>query len=428
MEHFRCLLGHFIGSIERSTLLDINSVEGLAKLVQGANEDYLKADDLVTILKVLNARLQTIHEQSQDFIYQFVLAVSRVLDAMAVSRGTGVCARQRKPRQATKRRITAVAQGVFSVIKAVKGLDVNEFLNGLGHIEDGLDGVVTAMQALKDGYDQVKELKESGQDLYEALKDGLHFERKLSWYSALRGIDTVLQDGQLSKFREIVLKARCRRSLMFQWGVCQRLGTLAANPAWDAESREDALEFLAEIYQNDAVWGNHTQVKQKVLDILLHLQQQPENTIQAFDSASAKKVLQRLAKQTLYNACLKQGPSSYSLEVSQPPFATLTLLDRVQDKPDVEEDLRKLRQQRLKNRGDIVYIPPKAKANLKAPDDILFDLTDRVTEFLASDTQKVLLLLGDSGSGKSIFNHEIEYNLWKDYKKTTGRIPLFINL
>ncbi|KAG0001097.1 hypothetical protein BGZ79_005103 [Entomortierella chlamydospora] len=317
MEHFRCLLGHFIGSIDRSTLLDINSVDGLAKLVQDANEGYLKADDLVTILKVLNARLQTIHEQSQDFIYQFVLAVSRVLDAMADCSVKGLdrvtlheplseyinnlkgssdphivylsayifqaleCVPDNEsPWQATKRRITTVAQGVFSVIKAVKGLDVNEFLNGLGHIEDGLDGVITVMQTLKDGYDQVKELKESGQDLYEALKDGLHFDQKRSWYSALRGIDTVLQDGQLSKFREIVIKARCRRSLMFQWGVCQRLGALAANPAWDTESREDALEFLAEIYQNDAVWGNHIQVKQKILDILLYLQQQPQNTIQ----------------------------------------------------------------------------------------------------------------------------------------------------
>ncbi|KAG0016805.1 hypothetical protein BGZ80_008932, partial [Entomortierella chlamydospora] len=419
MEHFRCLLGHFIGSIDRSTLLDINSVDGLAKLVQDANEGYLKADDLVTILKVLNARLQTIHEQSQDFIYQFVLAVSRVLDAMADCSVKGLD------------RVT-LHEPLSEYINNLKGLDVNEFLNGLGHIEDGLDGVITVMQTLKDGYDQVKELKESGQDLYEALKDGLHFDQKRSWYSALRGIDTVLQDGQLSKFREIVIKARCRRSLMFQWGVCQRLGALAANPAWDTESREDALEFLAEIYQNDAVWGNHIQVKQKILDILLYLQQQPQNTIQAFDSASAKKVLQRLAgdtaKQTLYNACLKQGPTSCSLEVSQPPFATLTLLDRVQDKPDAEEDLRKLRQQRLKKRGDIVYIPPKAKANLKAPDDDLFDLADKVAEFLASDTQKVLLLLGDSGSGKSTFNHEIEYNLWKDYKKTTGRIPLFINL
>ncbi|KAF9283528.1 hypothetical protein BGZ68_005315, partial [Mortierella alpina] len=178
----------------------------------------------------------------------------------------------------------------------------------------------------------------------------------------------------------------------------------------------DAVEFLAEIYQNDDVWGHHEHVKQKILDILLHLQQQPENAIQAFDSTVAKKVLQRLE----HNG----GPAKQT----QPPFATLTLLDRVQNKPDVEEDLRKLRQQRLKERGDIVYIPPRAKANLKASDDVLFDLTEAVEEFLASEDQKVLLLLGDSGSGKSTFNREIEHSLWQKYEKAKSRIPLYINL
>ncbi|KAF9925158.1 hypothetical protein BGZ67_008867 [Mortierella alpina] len=471
MDDFRCLLGLFIGSIESSTLLDVNSLEGLAKLVQGANEGYLEAADLVKILEVLNARLQTTHQQTQGHIYQLMLAVSRVLDAMADCKVEGLdrvtlheclsgyinglksstdphmvylaayafqaleCVPDNEsPWQATKRRTGNVIQGVFSLVKAVKGLDVNSFLEGIGQIEDGLDGVVKVFQTLQDGYDSVTALVDSGQGLFEALKDSLTFDRKRSWYSILRGIDRVLRDGQLSKFRSLVLEAPCRRSLAFQWGVCQRLGDLAANPAWDAESREDALEFLAEIYQNDAVWGQHAHVKQRILDILLHLQHQSGNAIQAFESATARRILKKLeidgdtAKQALYNDCLEQGPSQHPLKIAQSPFAALSLLDRVQNKPDVEEDLRKLRQQRLKERGDIVYIPPRAKANLKASDDVLFDLTEKVEQFLASDDQKVLLLLGDSGSGKSTFNREIEHSLWQKYEKTKGRIPLHINL
>ena len=315
-DDFRHLLGLFIGSIEKSTLLDYNSLEGLAKLVQGANEGYLQAADLVKILEVLNTRLQTTHKQTQDYIYRLMLAVSHVLDAMADCKVKGLdrvtlherlsgyidelkgstdphmvylaayafqaleCVPDNEsPWQATKRRTGKVMQGVFSVVKAVKGLDVNGFLEGIGHIEDGLDGAVKVFKTLKDGYDSVTSLVESGQGLFEALKDGLNFDRKRSWYSALRGTDTVLRDGQLFKFRTLVLEAPCRHSLAFQWGVCQRLGDLAANPAWDAESREDALEFLAEIYQNDAVWGHHVHVKQKILDILLHLQQPSENAI-----------------------------------------------------------------------------------------------------------------------------------------------------
>ncbi|KAG0197101.1 hypothetical protein BGX33_000948, partial [Mortierella sp. NVP41] len=468
---FRALLELFIGSIEKSNLLNLHALEGLAKLVQGANEGYLEADDLVRILQVLNARLQATRPETQNHIYQLLVAVSRVLDAMADCKVEGLdrvtlherlsgyindlkdstdphmvylaayafqaleCVPDNEsPWQATKRRTGKVMQGVFGLVKAVKGLDVNSFLEGINHIEDGLDGAVKAFQTLKDGYDNVTALVDSGQGLFEALRDGLSFDHKRSWYSALRGLDRVLQDGQLSKFRTLVINAPCRRSLAFQWGVCQRLGDLAANPAWDPESCEDALEFLAEIYQNDADWGYHAHVKQKILDILQHLQHTPENAIQAFDSAVAGKVLRRLkhngdkAKQILYNDCLTLGPSKYPLKISQSQFATLTLLDRVQNKPDVEEDLRKLRQRRLKERGDVVYIPPRAKANLKASDDVLFDLTKKVEEFLASNDHKVLLLLGDSGSGKSTFNRQIEHDLWQKYEKTKGRIPLFINL
>ncbi|KAI1294317.1 hypothetical protein EDD11_008142, partial [Mortierella claussenii] len=470
-DNFRCLLGLFVESIGKSTLLDVNSLGGLAKLVKDANESYLEAADLVKILEVLNAHLQTAHKQTQDYIYQLTLAVSSVLDAMADCKVKGLdritlheplsgyidglksstdphmvylaayafqaleCVPDNEsPWQATKRRTGEVMQGIFSVVKAVKGLDVNSFLEGIGHIEDGLDGAVKVFKTLYDGYENVTALINSGQGLFQALNDGFNFDRKRSWYSALRGTDRVLQDGQLSKFRSLVLRAPCRRNVAFQWGVCQRLGDLAANPAWDTESREDALEFLAEIYQNDAFWGHHRHVKQKILDILLHLQQRNENAIQTFNSAIARKVLQRLelngddAKQTLYKDCLSQGPSHHPLKISQPPFSTLTLLDRVQNKPDVEEDLRKLRLRRLKERGDIVYIPPQAKANLKASDDLLFDLTERVEKFLASNDQKVLLLLGDSGSGKSTFNREIEHGLWLKYEKTKSRIPLFINL
>ncbi|KAF9544024.1 hypothetical protein EC957_000293 [Mortierella hygrophila] len=469
-DDFRCLLELFIGSIEKSTLLDVHSLKGLAKLVQGANEGYVEAADLVKILGVLNTRLQTTHTQTQSYIYQLMLAVSCVLDAMADCKVKGLdrvtlheCLSEyidklkgsadphmvylaayafqalecvpdnESPWQATKRRTGNVMKGVFSLVKAVKGLDIDSFLEGIQHIEDGLDGAVKVFQTLQDGYNNVTALVDSGQGLFEALRDGLSFNSKRSWYSALRGLDRVLRDGQLSKFRTLVFEAPCRCSLAFQWGVCQRLGDLAANTAWDAESREDALEFLAEIYQNDAVWGHHEHIKQKILDILLHLQQS-ENAIQAFDSATAREVLQRLgrigdkAKQALYSDCLEQGPSKHPLKISQPPSAPLTLLDRVQNKPDVEEDLRKLRQQRLKERGDAVYIPPQAKANLKASDDVLFALLEKVDEFLASTDQKVLLLLGDSGSGKSTFNREIEHNLWLKYEKAKGRIPLHINL
>ncbi|KAF9283425.1 WD_REPEATS_REGION domain-containing protein, partial [Linnemannia elongata] len=92
----------------------------------------------------------------------------------------------------------------------------------------------------------------------------------------------------------------------------------------------------------------------------------------------------------------------------------------------LEDDLHNLRSQRLRELHQPIYILPMAKANLQAQDDDLFSLKERVQEFLASQRQ-VMLVLGDSGSGKSAFNRHLEHQLWTDYNQG-GSIPLYINL
>ncbi|KAG0253721.1 hypothetical protein BGZ95_006245, partial [Linnemannia exigua] len=73
-----------------------------------------------------------------------------------------------------------------------------------------------------------------------------------------------------------------------------------------------------------------------------------------------------------------------------------------------------------------LYVPLMAKANLQARDDALFPLIDKAQEFLEGDGQ-VMLLLGDSGAGKTTFNHQLELQLWRDFH-VDGPIPLYINL
>jgi predicted ATPase len=51
---------------------------------------------------------------------------------------------------------------------------------------------------------------------------------------------------------------------------------------------------------------------------------------------------------------------------------------------------------------------------------------EKVKEFLGSD-QKVFLLLGDPGAGKSTFSRALDHELWSAHKKD-GDIPLHINL
>ncbi|KAK3809373.1 MAG: WD40-repeat-containing domain protein [Benniella sp.] len=132
-------------------------------------------------------------------------------------------------------------------------------------------------------------------------------------------------------------------------------------------------------------------------------------------------------KQVMNRLCRVKSPISYPLKVSQLELASPSLLDRVQNRPDVESNIRLLRKQRTKAQGNAVYIPPQGKASVQAFDDARFPLMEKVNEFLESD-QKVFLLMGDSGAGKSTFNRELEFELWKAYKNRTGRIPLYINL
>ncbi|KAG0344412.1 hypothetical protein BGZ54_005862, partial [Gamsiella multidivaricata] len=89
-EYFHSLLMLFVDGVDKSSLLDVQSLKGLAQLVQNAPEGYLDSDDLATILRNLNTRLQDTHAQSLDHICRLTLAVSNVLDAMADTKVSGL--------------------------------------------------------------------------------------------------------------------------------------------------------------------------------------------------------------------------------------------------------------------------------------------------------------------------------------------------
>ncbi|KAK3828974.1 MAG: hypothetical protein J3Q66DRAFT_435407 [Benniella sp.] len=464
-DDFRYLLKEFYSGIDQSGLLDVHQLEGLAHLIQGANPGYLDSDDLVKVLSLLSARLRDTHQQSTNHLYQLTVAVSHVLDAMTDTSVKGVnrekihepltlyleelkgssdpylvyqaayayqallCVPDDESLwQATLRRSGKVIQGVSGLVSAVKGLDMCGFIEGLGKIQEGFAGASEIVQTVKTAYDGAMSLAKGGQGFFSCLKEGLSFDRKCAWYTALRGADEVIRDGQLAEFRKLVCEAPCRRDAAFQWGVCQRLGQIAADSMWDTDTRQSAIAFLGDMYRDDAVWGDQVNVKQWIMNILMQLSALPGSEVQA----PAKTQLQELrmngdtTKQTLYQACYNNGPGSHPLKATLSQIGSSSLLDRVQERPDVEGALRQLRRQRLKEREKIVFIHPQAKAGIQASDEVRFPLMENVSEFLEGD-QKVFLLLGDSGAGKSTFNRELECHLWRSYKKN-GIIPLHINL
>ncbi|KAK3810111.1 MAG: WD40-repeat-containing domain protein [Benniella sp.] len=289
---FQDLLNEFYNGIDHSGLLNFHHLEGLALMIQGADPGHLSADDLVKILELLSTRLRDTHQQSTQHMHQLTLAVSHVLDAMADTRVKGLdreklheplssylnelknspdpylvfqaayayqallCVPDDETAwQAAMRRTGKVIQGVSGLVSAVKGLDLNKFMEGLGDIQKGIEGASKVVEVVKSAYGDVASLAQSGKGFLDSLKEGLTFERQRDWYSALRGADIMIQDGELASFKKLVCEAPCRLDPAFQWGVCQRLGRIAANQIWDANHRQSAVAFLGEIYRNDDVWG-----------------------------------------------------------------------------------------------------------------------------------------------------------------------------
>ena len=162
-------------------------------------------------------------------------------------------------------------KGVSGLVSAVKGLNINDVIEGLGNVQAGLEGVGQVYGLGKDAYKGITTLMESGQSLLDALETGVRFSRKRDWYPLLRGIDLLLRNGELTKFKTLVCEAPCRRDPAFLWGVCHRLGDIASDSRWDSIARQGAIAVLGEIYKNDPEWGQEPQVKQCILDILLQL-------------------------------------------------------------------------------------------------------------------------------------------------------------
>ncbi|KAF9346371.1 hypothetical protein BGX34_003930, partial [Mortierella sp. NVP85] len=311
-DDFRYLVKEFYSGVDLSGLLDVHQLEGLAHLIQGADIGYIDSDDLVKVLNLLSTRLKDTHQQSTNHLYQLTVAVSHVLDAMADASVSGLdrekiheplssyldglksssdaylvyqaayayqallCVPDDETLwQATLRRSGKVIQGVSGLVSAVKGLDLNGFIEGLGKIQEGLAGASEIVEVVKTAYDGALSLGKSGQGFFTCLKEGLSFDRKCAWYTALRGADTLIREGQFAEFKKLVYEAPCRLDAAFQWGVCQRLGEVAASSRWDVETRQGAVAFLVEMYQNDAAWGKQANVKQWIVSILIQISSLP---------------------------------------------------------------------------------------------------------------------------------------------------------
>ncbi|KAG0271371.1 WD_REPEATS_REGION domain-containing protein, partial [Linnemannia exigua] len=147
------------------------------------------------------------------------------------------------------------------------------------------------------------------------------------------------------------------------------------------------------------------------------------------NSSSSPRGPKRIKRPHSFPADQAVQDSSQTIIMTCPKLsdaAKIRFAGGIQTVPDIEHDLDQLRDRRLQARENSFFIPPQAKPTLQSSDDTLFPLMETTLEFLSGSGQ-VLLLLGDSGGGKSTFSLELEHTLWMAYKRG-GPIPLYINL
>ncbi|KAG0374315.1 hypothetical protein BGX24_010562, partial [Mortierella sp. AD032] len=392
-EPYRKLLSSIIGGFEDALILDTDLLQGLVQLVQSASPGFLVSDDLVKIFRVLRTRLQGTHQQSSEYLFHLTLAVSRVLDVMVEHeikdlnrvedreplsevlsglKGSSdpylmyqTCyafqALQYVPDDETAlqmvlRHSTSVVNGLVKV-SAVFMLDLGSILEGLGNLQKALGGIIGAASGV---YEGVCTVMESGQGVWDSLKEGLGSGKKLPWYAAIRAAYALVQAGQLKDLHQLIYEAPCRHDPLFQWGICQLLGEIASDVVWDIVVRQHAVALLGELYKNDQDWGHDESVKKSMLSIIAQTGGADNQAV----SSSARTLLRELKQD--------QGTTtsvSYPLRNRLPLPSSSPILSRVQNIPFVEYDLHLLRLQRLQQKHQLVYILPLAKASLKAKDD-----------------------------------------------------------
>ncbi|KAF9345481.1 hypothetical protein BGX26_003074, partial [Mortierella sp. AD094] len=451
---YRRLLNALLDKLGR--LLDPDILLGVVQLIRFAPEGVLEADDLIEISQELRQRLKKTRTNTRHL----VRALSFVLEAMADDQvedldriedhvpmkellqqlkdssdpfvlfyaAYAFRSLQRIPddesalKCVSRYAIHTVKLGL--AIAGVAKIDLNELQDGLGHLPSLINEVTDAVMDLWEG---LRTTAEDGKNVWEYLRNDAR--RKGSWYVALRATAMLMAEGQLADFKTVVCDPKHRQHSQFQLGVALQLAEMAIDPRWENDSRRQAIDFLAEMYKKDIYWRAHAEVKQMIVSILARLATRDDNLIRRY----AEEVLNGLrtdGDEKKRQAFILGESQSKTLILSDRPVPedSSVLLCRVLDHPTAEDNVRSLKNNRLKlqkQSSNTIYIPLMAKPNYRS-NDTPFDLMDHVESFLKSD-KKILLLLGDSGSGKSTFAKQLELRLLND-QTSAGPMPLFVLL
>ncbi|UUM22245.1 NACHT domain-containing NTPase [Mycoavidus sp. SF9855] len=283
---------------------------------------------------------------------------------------------------------------------------------------------VDALDRLKPESDSLLHCYEKSRISLNKMRRSFKGERSANYnelYIELKTIDFLLDGNQLDQFEYVVRKSGYCKDKFYLQALCQRLERIATTIP-ENEIAKKAIEFLGDLVH----WNNSKDVVQSVANALKRLEKQSRLKNYITDirrnlrlqdpTASYDKVIH------IWDPIWQKIPNKGLLsDVKQTLESDEPHIDCLQK--DILTDAAKIM---LKKR----YVKRTAYIGIDDNSSHV-NLRKTIRTFLNSEDKKILLLLGEAGSGKTVFNQFLAQFLWKKNHNPAADnpwIPLYIFL
>ena len=437
----KSLLKVLVKEINQGELLDVDLLKSLKTTLINSLIDALDPDDLIQVLQITMKRITSIHQQDKTN-YKLYAGVSTISDILDVMGDANVIKVGRidlhdplyKILETLSKDddILIAAQAAYAKQSLVRAPnDETKLRSALRHGASFAKGVTSLCKVVTD-----KDLT-SLLSAYDNFKKSIDFqEKKKEWYGDVRILKLLSEKGDYNLFSKVMdTRIQDTTNSHIVGNILFILQDVTQNDP-DLEKRKWALDRMSDLFLNDAKWGDKKEVKKSILAKFMICAALPDKATADYaknvlTSIGDRKGLTRLQGRLMEDVLedLPKVTSKSEHHVDAPS----NVLIKAASHPQVvslEQKIEQLKTQTLENEEVLKelasYIPVLGSRCLFNPKEQTFDLDQALNEFLKSN-QKVFLLLGDSGGGKSTYLRYLENRLWKEWD-TSKPIPLFISL
>ncbi len=427
----RALLKVLVKEINEGVLLDTDLLKALRSTLINSSIEALDADDLVQVLKITMRRITEIHNQDKTSS-KLSTALSTISDILDVMGDANVIKVGRINLHDPLYKILDSLSDDADLLVASQAAYAKQALVRMPNDESKSRSFFRRTGAAVKGFASLSQVMtkqdlQSISEAYDNFKEALSFQvGKKEWYGDIRILKLLSEKKHYELFKSI-MDTRIKEGKNPH--VVGNILFLLHEAAPVAQKW--ALECMADLFLDDK-WGDKKKVKKIILNELLFCA-----TVPAI-SGIAKEVLSSIGdkckskeQQKLFDALvdfdeIKEQPVHH---VEEPSTALITEAQKGNQLTLVQK-LEQLRESALTNeeisKELASYIPVLGSRCLFDPKEQASGLEEMVEQFLQG-ADKVFLLIGDSGGGKSTYLRHLERRLWKEWTPEKP-IPLFISL